>query len=262
MKKKCYFSFFLIFSLLLFTSSSFIFADSFAPAPGEQIKSNIQNEFKLKYMGSLNVLKSEYGLGDTENFENAQISSGTAYYKISDAANSSELVFAGYIFSIKLNNVAVGTIFSNNDSGSWEIFNISNNVNYEQPLLAAQSSLKDGEDVKLVSDIRYGINALYISGITGERILDLNSSNAKSSSLRAENTISKSVFDEKIKSIKENRAASPTKDGLLQMGSGQVDFTKSEDASSNKLSVILLLCGVILIIPVFLILRKKEDARS
>lgn len=226
MKKKCYFSFFLIFNLLLFNFGSFNFADSFAPTPSDQIRTNIQNEFKLKYMDSLNVVKSEYGLGDKENFEDAQLSSGTAYYKISDDPNSSDLVFAGYIFSIKVNHIAVGTIYANNDSGSWEIFNISNNVNYEQPLLAAQSSLKDEEEVKLVSDVRYGINVLYINGITGERIIDLNSSNAKSSSLRAENTISKSVFDQKIKSIKEKRAASPAKGGLLQMGSGQVDFTK------------------------------------
>ncbi|WP_438498571.1 hypothetical protein [Paenibacillus sp. IHBB 3054] len=92
MKKKWFFSSFLIFNLLLFNFSTFIFADSFEPAPNEQIKTTIQNEFKLKYLDSLNSVKSEYGLEEKQNFENVQLSSGTAYYKISDNANSSELV--------------------------------------------------------------------------------------------------------------------------------------------------------------------------
>ncbi|WP_342439224.1 hypothetical protein NSS79_10000 [Paenibacillus sp. FSL L8-0436] len=91
MKKKWVFSSFLIFNLLLFNFSTFIFADSFEPVPNEQIKITIQNEFKLKYLNSLSSVKSEYGLDGKENFENAQLSSGTAYYKISDNENSSEL---------------------------------------------------------------------------------------------------------------------------------------------------------------------------
>lgn len=253
MKKKWFFSSFLIFNLLLFNFNNFIFADSFEPAPNEQIKATIQNEFKLKYLGSLSSVKSEYGLDGKENFENVQLSTGTAYYKISDNANSSELVFAGYIFSIKLNNINIGTIYSNNDSGSWEIFNISSDINNEQSFLATKSSLKEGEDVKLVSDVRYGIDALYIHGIAGERVIDLNSNNATSGSLHAEKTISKSVFDEKIKSIKEKRAASPTKNGVLEMGSGQVNFTEPE-ATSNTLPVILFLFGVSLVVPVLFVL--------
>ncbi|WP_342439223.1 hypothetical protein NSS79_09995 [Paenibacillus sp. FSL L8-0436] len=152
-----------------------------------------------------------------------------------------------------MNNIDVETIYSNNDSGSWEIFNITSNIDNEQSFLATQSSLKEGEDVKLVSDVRYGIDALYIHGIAGERVIDLNSNNATSGSLHAENTISQPVFDEKIKNIKEKRAASPTKNGVLEMGTGQVNFTEPK-ATSNNLPVIIFLFGVILIIPVLFVL--------
>ena len=258
MKKKYFFSSFLIINLLLFNFSSFIFADTIEPVPNDQIRAIIQNDFNSKYIASLNSVKSEYGLDDKDNFENAQLSSGTAYYKISDNANSSELVFAGYIYSIQLNNTDVATIYSNNDSGSWEIFNITKNINYEQPFLATKSSLSEGEHIKLVSDVRYGIDVLYINGVTEDRIIDLNSNTANLSSFSAKTTISKSVFDEKIQTIKEERAASPAKNGLLQMGSGQVDFTKSEDTSTN-LPVILLFLGIILMIPAVFLLRKKTN---
>lgn len=252
------FSFYIIFNLLLFNLNNFIFADSFEMTPNNEIKASIENEFKQKYLDSLNSVKSEYGLQEEENFENAQLSSGVAYYKISDDANKSDLVFAGYLFSIKINDRDAGTIYSNNDSGSWQIFNITNKVNFEQSLIAAESALIKGENVKLVSDTRYGIDALYIEGETGERILDLNSDNSNFQKSTENNTISKSTFDEKIKNIKEERAATPNEEGVIQMGSSQVGFTKSED-TSNNLPLILFISGIIVFLPILFILKKKNN---
>lgn len=70
------FSFYIIFNLLLFNLNNFIFADSFEMTPNNEIKASIENEFKQKYLDSLNSVKSEYGLQEEENFENAQLSSG------------------------------------------------------------------------------------------------------------------------------------------------------------------------------------------
>ncbi|URJ58979.3 hypothetical protein [Paenibacillus polymyxa] len=261
MKKKLILSFLLMFNILLFSFNNLIIAQSDESTPDAQIKASIESDFKLKYVDSLNAVKSDYKLKAEENFENAQLSSGTAFYKVTDDVYSSAIDFAGYIFTLKTNDREVATIYASSNTGSWKISSISNRVNSENSLLAAEATLSKNEKVKLIDDERYGLNALLIEGGEKERVIDLsgNGKNVNNIESSSNKTISKSLFDQKIKEMKAERSGPATKDGAVIMGTGQFDFNEPSKASSN-VPIILFSLGIISLFPIFIILKKKRNS--
>lgn len=255
MKKKFVLFVFLMCCLFFLNLNNLTFAD---PIPDNQIKEIIENEFKDKYVDSLNVIKSNHGLSDEESFNDATLSKGIPYYRLSDD-DSNSFEFVGYIFSIELKEKDVGTIFSENYTGHWKIFQIGSMNNIKNSFISVESSVQQDEKVKLINDIRYGVNALYIEG-KEERIIDLSKQDSNNKlSVNLDNSISKKEFDDKIKELKKSRELLPQTDefGAIKTGSSGVDLSVTSN-KTNSTYIYLLIAAVLCILPAILILKKKK----
>ncbi|MGG3284102.1 hypothetical protein [Paenibacillus solani] len=255
MKKKIIVSVFLLCSLFLININSFSFANEL---PDKKIKKYIENDFKQNYVESLNSLKSEYGVSEQDNFNDAQLSDGIAYYNLSDD-NSNSFEFEGYIFSIEIQGEDVGTIYSNEDSGTWKIFRISNENNISDSVEKIESSIQQNDKVKLINDIRYQVNAIYIEG-KQERLIDISKQDSNIIfNTKSDSSITKTEFFEKIEELKKNHEALPQTDdqGYILTGASGVDF--SSKSNSNEYSYIyLFLAGAFFMLIAVITYRKLE----
>lgn len=247
-------------SIFLFNFDTDSLAHADEEIPGPQIRKEIEADFSANYLDSLNAVKEDYGLTENEDFTEAKLSDGRAFYTISDDVYNSDTNFSGYVFSIRVNEQDTGTIYSNNDSGQWKVSSISTFVYPESAITAVETNLHPDEQLKLIDDIRYGLHALLIEGGDQERAIDLSTTDKLNiSNLNSNKTITKSLFDQKIKQIKSERSSPTTKDGAIIMGSASFDFNEpvtTTPSTPAKLFVI----GIFALVPIIIIGFKKRKS--
>lgn len=260
MKRRFIYTLCIVLSIFLFNFDTDSLAHADEGIPGHQIRKDIEADFRTNYLDSLNAAKEDYGLTESEDFTEAKLSDGRAFYTISDDVYNSDTNFSGYVFSIRVNEQDTGTIYSNNDSGQWKVSSISTFIYPKTAITAAETNLHPDEQLKLIDDIRYGLHALLIEGGDQERVIDLSTTDKLNiSNLNSNKTITKSLFDQKIKQIKSERSSPTTKDGAIIMGSASFDFNEpvtTTPSTPAKLFVI----GIFALVPIIIIGFKKRKS--
>ncbi|WP_028588779.1 hypothetical protein [Paenibacillus massiliensis] len=157
MKRTFIYTLCIVLSIFLFSFDTDSLAHANEGIPEPQIRKEIEADFRANYLDSLNAVKEDYGLTENEDFTKAKLSDGRAFYTISDDVYNSDTNFSGYVFSISVNEQDTGTIYSNNDSGQWKVSSISTFVYPESVITAVETNLHPDEQLKLIDDIRYGL---------------------------------------------------------------------------------------------------------
>lgn len=262
MRRRFIFTLSILLSIFLFNFDSYSFAQADERIPGPQIRKEIEADFRENYLDSLNAVKEDYGLSESEDFTEAKLSHGRAFYTISDDVYNSDTNFSGYVFSIIVNEQDTGTIYSYNDSGQWKVSSISTFVYPDSAITAVETNLHPDEQLKLIDDIRYGLHALLIEGGDQERVMDLSTAdklNINNLNPSSNKTITKSLFDQKIKQIKSERSGPTTKDGAIIMGSASFDFNEPVTTTLST-PAILFVIGIFALVPIIIIGFKKRKS--
>ena len=262
MKRRFIYTLCIVLSIFLFNFDTDSLAHADEGTPGPQIRKDIEADFRTNYLDSLNAVKEDYGLTESEDFTEAKLSDGRAFYTISDDVYNSDTNFSGYVFSIRVNEQDTGTIYSNNDSGQWKVSSISTFVYPESAITAVEANLHPDEQLKLIDDIRYGLHALLIEGGDQERVMDLSTTdklNINNLNPSSNKTITKSLFDQKIKQIKSERSSPTTRDGAIIMGSASFDFNEPA-ITTPPTPAILFAIGILALVPIIIIGFKKRKS--
>jgi len=226
----------------IFSSSEFETAD-------ENIKAAIEADYHLRFADSLESQKEQF----TENstLEDAQLGQGIAFNKIS---NDGSLVLGGYQFPLNQSGKQIALIEATNESGKWEIYNISNVSELGENLAKAKTNSNGNAHFKLIDDKSHGIHAVLINDANGERVMDLKSNK----------TLTKQEFRDSINKIKSDKAKNRIKDGVVQIGgTGSLSEASSTTTpSKTSLSLILLAVGIAVPIAYVAIRVKLRQKRS
>lgn len=217
------------------------------------IKAEVESDFS-KYQQTLDNTKENFGKNGDESFAAAHLKNGIPYYVATENVN--DFVLDGYIFPIELNGKPSGIVFAKQNDGHWSVFNIKNNLSFDQDINDIKGLLKKNDDTKLVYDPALGLYSVAVHHETGEDEL-ISMKDDAALGLHKNQAIKLNDMQEKLKKIKSERILPLNNNGAVQaggLGSSQNE-TVHQKMSIGISALVIMILGSI---TAFLIKRRKS----
>jgi hypothetical protein len=218
------------------------------------VKSEVQADF-AKYQKTLDNAKDKFGQNGNESFSSATLGDGIPYSIMTADGN---FTFDGYIFPIELDGKTSGIIFAKEINGQWGVFNIKNNLSFDQDVKDVKNLLQKNDDPELIYDPALSIYAVAVHHQSGkDELISMKDDSALG--LHKNSPVALTDVQTKIKNVMGERKLQPNNNSVVQAGgSGYAGSNHQLKNISVTASAVILILGMISII----VIRKRRQGMN
>jgi hypothetical protein len=250
------FKLFLLSAVILLIPNQMAFADSthgLNNVADSSIKTAVESDFS-KYQKTLDNAKQNFGKTGDETYAAAHLEDGTPYYVATE--NGKDFVLDGYIFPIELNGKPSGIVFAKQIGGHWAVFNIKNNLSFDQDIKDIKGLLKKNDDAKLIYDPALSMYSVAVHHETGEdELISMKEDTALG--LHKNQAVKLKDVQEKLQKIQSERKLPADNNGAVQAGGPGSGQSQSNYLKMN-LGISASVIVVLSLMTIFLIKRRKS----
>ncbi|MDD2300684.1 MAG: hypothetical protein PHU69_13740 [Fermentimonas sp.] len=238
-------------AVVFLTSVNFVYANAVDDEKQiETIKISAENSLNV-HKAALEADKTNFGVSDSESFDNTTLGKGYPFYVISSELLNNQnyeniLSFRGYIFPIMIGDKTIGFATVVESNGKGDIQKISNITTFEKDIAEAKSLLNNSTN-KLIYDDNLHLFALIEQNDSEYNILPIRNNDSLGLVKHQKKSLNESA--EKILLYHKEM----TKD-KMELGGGTDPIKDNRNMTSN---IFGLTAGIVLLITACIVYRRK-----